>query len=51
MSEILEADGYGVIGFYSLGILYVGQSTGSVVTSTLIHKIGMKKVLGIGGLL
>ena len=49
MSQILMVDGFGDLGFYTLGILYLAQMIGAVVATKITSSIGIAKTLVLGG--
>ncbi len=42
-SLIMEQDGFGKLGFYSLGVQAVFQGLGSLLSAALVHKLGSLK--------
>ena len=50
MSQIQEENGFGNLGFLLLGIIYVAQMFGSVVSAQICSKIGLQWTFVIGGL-
>ena len=50
-SQLFEKDGYNELGFYSNGIIFLGNAVGSTITVSLIHRIGIVKSLGTGAAL
>lgn len=45
------ADGFGDLGFYTLGIQYLAQTIGSIVATKIKGKIGISKTMVLGGIL
>jgi hypothetical protein len=49
-SSMMDEDGYGSLGFYILAVLYFFSGLGSLMSTALIHKIGTKGCLLLGGI-
>jgi len=42
-SLIMEQDGFGKLGFYSLGVQAVFQGLGSLLSTAIVHRLGSLK--------
>ena len=50
-SLILDEDGFGKLGFYSLGVMAVFQGLGSLMSTGIVNKVGVKWSMLIGAFL
>jgi endo-1,4-beta-mannosidase len=46
----MEEDGFGKLGFYSLAVLYAFVGIGSMVSTAVMNKIGVKLSMVLGGM-
>ncbi|CDW79582.1 major facilitator superfamily protein [Stylonychia lemnae] len=49
-SILLDQDGYGKLGFYSLGVQAIFQGIGSLMSSGIVNKFGVKTSMVLGAL-
>lgn len=48
MSDVQEQNGFGSLGFWMLGILYLFQMIGSVMSAAFVQQVGIVKTLVFG---
>lgn len=50
MSELQKNNGFGALGFWLMGVFYLFQMVGSIVSAAVLEKIGMKPTFILGGI-
>jgi len=48
MSDVAEENGFGSLGFLLLGVLYLFQCIGSIISAALADKIGIRNIIILG---
>ena len=50
MSLVMSKNGFGNLGFYALGVLYIAWGLGSIIATAVMNQIGYRMCMVIGGL-
>ena len=49
MSDVEDQNGFGSLGYTLLGILYLFQCLGSIVSAAVVKKLGIRQTIILGG--